>query len=562
VEREIDVQAGGETSLGALRLRPVPRITATVVNANGEALASAVLTSPRGEVLAAAGADGALAAELTADVPGYVEILADGFAPHRIQLDRFGGELMLGRVTLRHGATVTVMIDRTAIGPVPVKVSLLTGRPYARHREFLAREMKATETTVAFPPVEPGDYFIEVEGPTALARYTEAVRLPESGAIEKQIVIEPIQIMGELLIGSHHATSGQINLQPDDGGWEAGLEIADDGSFHAESWTKGKFHGFYVRDPARDGVFIRDLLEATSSPVHWHVVVPDRTIEGRIFDRETRQAVPNAGLDKDVQSEGSQSMGLVPVQPDGSFGMDAAEEGDYTLKVSAENYVSATVRFHVSATDTARTVDIPLDRAIIVAVNIVTPAGQPVAHATVIDGLGDGVNPDDVYTSDEAGQIRLRLRPRDRRTLYVLPPTGSFAIADVEAADAAGGIRVVVPPAAGSIRVHATLGGKAARGVSPVFRWNGRLVPPPIPRFFGFIHSSDAGLWTDDFGEVELKSMPAGVYEFFPLRGQPEAALREVSTMTPVRLGFGGGSVDVILDLPVTGSRSTSPRSD
>jgi hypothetical protein len=370
--------------------------------------------------------------------------------------------------------------------------------------------------------------------------------------IEKQITIDPIEITGEIMIGSRPATGGQLDLQPEDGGWAVAVQIGADGSFRTESWEKGHFSGFYLRDPARDGTFIGEPLEATSSPTHWHIVVPDRTLSGRIFDKETGQPVPHAGLDKEVRTDdGGSVMGIVPVQPDGSFFLDAVEPGHYTLKGMAEHYMAATVRVHISVTDTTRTIEIPLERGLTVPLSIVTPSGEPCARATVIDGVGDGINPDDFYTSDGAGQLTLRLKPEDKRTLYILPREGSFAIADVTSANAETGVRVVVPPPAGTIHVRATADGIPVRGVLPIFRWNGRLVPPPVPRFFPFADRRKVGIWTDDAGNAEFKMMPAGVYEFFAVRSEADqmALLRGVTVLKPVRVGFTGGSMEVVLDL-------------
>jgi hypothetical protein len=550
----VKVEPGGMATLGALRLFAAPRLTATVTNAKGDPLPSAVMTDPRGKVLAAASVEGALVVELSDEVPPYVEIFADGFAPHHLPLDERPGDLELGQVVLRRGATLAVTLDRAGIGAVPVRVSVLTRDRGGRLRETVGRDLEPAETDTMFPPIEAGDYFLGVMGPTPLARHVEDLHLPDDGKVERLVTIDPIAITGEVLIGTRRATGGQLGLQPEDGGWEVAVAVEEDGSFQAESWEKGVFSGYYISDPTRDGTSIRERLEATSSPAHWHIVIVDRTLSGRIFDQKTREPVPGAALNKEYRTDdGGGGMGIMPLKPDGSFAMDGVEPGDYTLEAMAESYMTATVHVHVSATDSARTVDIPLERGIAVAVSIVTPAGEPVARASVIDGLGDGINPDHFYSSDGAGQVILRLRPNDARTLYVVPREGSFAIADVRAANTAEGVRLVVPPAVGTIRIRAIAAGKALARVMPLFRWNGRLIPPPVPRFFPFADPRKAGIWTDEDGYAELKAMPAGVYEFFPVRGEAERAdvVRGTSTLTPVRLGFTGGSVEVVFDLGV-----------
>ena len=550
VDPQVTVKARAETILRALRLLAAPRFSATVVNAKGDALPSAMLSS-EGRVIAHADVNGILAAELPEDLPEFVEVIADNFAPHRIAVDANAGDIALGRLVLRRGASLAVTLDRTKIGPVAVRVAVLARDQNRRYQEIIARDLKGTEVTANFAAIEAGDYSIGVEGPSPLARYTEALRLPDAGAVEKHISIDPIEITGEIMIGSRRAKGGVLGVQPEGGGWEVGVEVGEDGSFHAESWEEGLFSGYYIRDRLRDSAHINERLEARFSPAHWHIVLPDRSLSGRIFDQETGQPVPGAALDQEMHTDAGGAMGIVPVQPDGSFFLDSIEPGDYTLKAMAEHYMTATVRIRVNATDTVRTVEIPLERGIAVLVNIVTPAGEPLAHATVIDGVGDGINPDHLYGSDGAGQLTLRLRPDDKRTLYILPREGSFAIADVSAANAEQGIRIVVPPPAGTIHVRATAGEKPVRGVLPLFRWNGRLIPPPVPRFFPFADPRMPGIWTDEDGVADFKAMPAGVYEFFAIRSAEDkaAVLRGENGSNLVRLGFTGGAAEVAFEL-------------
>jgi hypothetical protein len=260
------VKQGTTTTLGALRLLAAPRLSATVTNEKGDPLPSAVMTDPQGHVLAAANVEGTLAAEVPADAPAYVEILADGFAPHRVTLDREVADIELGHVVLRRGATLTVTLDRSGIASVPVRVSVLTRGPDHRFRETEGRDLKPTETDATFPPIEAGDYFLGVQGPTPLARHFEALRLPDDGKVEKRVSVDPIAITGEMLVGTRHATGGQLDVQPAGGGWEVAVGVDENGSFQAESWEKGAFFAYYISDPARDGTFVRQSKRGPEPP--------------------------------------------------------------------------------------------------------------------------------------------------------------------------------------------------------------------------------------------------------------------------------------------------------
>jgi hypothetical protein len=547
----VAVRKGTTLALGALRLLAAPRLSATVVNAKDEPLPSAVVIGARGEVLAAASVEGTFVCELPGDLPPSVDILAAGFAPHRIPLEPRGGDIDLGKVTLRKGAVLHVVLDRTGIGAQKVRLSVLARGQDERFREVAGRDLAPTATEMTFPPIEAGDYFVGVKGPTPLERHVEALRLPDNGSVETRILIEPITVAGEVYLGAHPAQGGQIDLQPEGHGWEEAVAVGQDGTFQIELWDKGTFHGFYVIDPTRDGTFIHESLEVKGNPTHWHIVIADRTLSGRIYDKETGQPVPDVGLEKEFHPDaGSTGMGYAPVRPDGSYAMDALEPGDYTLKATARDYMPGVVHVRVTATDTARTADIPMEHGLTVPINFVAPSGEPVPHSTVIDGLGDGLNPENIYTSDGAGQLVLHLRPGDQKTLYVTPRSGSFAIADISADQAAAeGVRITVPAPAGTIRIHAAKDGKPLRGVVPLFRWNGRFLPPPVPRFLSFANPRYIGIWTDESGTAELLKMPAGIYEFYPCQSDEETAavLRGTSSLAPVRIGFTGGTVDVQL---------------
>lgn len=69
--------------------------------------------------------------------------------------------------------------------------------------------------------------------------------------------------------------------------------------------------------------------------------------------------------------------------------------------------------------------------------------------------------------------------------------------------------------------------------------------------FFPFSDRSKTGVWTDASGRVELRAMPAGVYEFFPVRteAQEAAVVLGTSTDTPIHVGSNGGSVEVELNV-------------
>lgn len=558
VERtNVTITPNHETQLGTLQFRPAVEVTARFIDRHGAPIPGVALASgDDSRILAIAAGDGSLGAELPPHAPKSIDITAAGYATHHVIIDPNAAAVSLGTITLDRGSTLRANIDRISIAGATVTASLLAPRDAERERRVIAtKTLEASSTSIEFPSLESGDYTLLLSGKLPLERYAEDVRIRDTDVV-LDIRIDPIKLDGEVLLGDSPLANALLSLQPRERGWEESITLDDHGTFNAQLWQHGTFDGFVFGGQARSGAFVHDTLEASASPTHWHIVIPDRRIVGRVFDKETHEPLHDASMDeRSSTTNGSTGMAVVELADDGSFSIDAADAGEYEFNVHAHDYLPATSRITLRADDTTRTLDIPMERGRVARLVVTTPTGEPIANATVIDGLGsDGVNPDHIYLTDAAGHIDLRMRPDATTTIYVIPREGSFAIADVHAPrdETAPPQRVVVPPPVGDLQIHVTdADGKPLHYVQPIIRFDGRFLAPPVPRFFPFADPRYAAVTTDEQGSATFKAFPAGVYEIYTARSTDEqfATLHGTPARDPVRVGF-NASADVRIIIP------------
>jgi len=106
-------------------------------------------------------------------------------------------------------------------------------------------------------------------------------------------------------------------------------------------------------------------------------------------------------------------------------------------------------------------------------------------------------------------------------------------------------LQVVVPPAAGSLRVRTVNDKKEARPAGLLLRYNGEFVPNAMLRF---VTGDEAHTFPG--GESVIPRLPAGTYELWPLMGKNDEAQLIASGGTlraPVRVGLASGEQSVIV---------------
>ena len=233
----------------------------------------------------------------------------------------------------------------------------------------------------------------------------------------------------------------------------------------------------------------------------------------------------------------------------GEYEILAWQDGTYDLIVTPKDYLPKTETVVLADVDGSRRVDIGLERGTDVAIQLVWPSGQPVAGATILEGVArDGHNPERIHASDGAGRLTLRVGRDESRLLYVIPREGSFAPVPVTASSSTSEtpLRVEIPSPAGSLRLAVKdTEGNAAWGFVILMRYNGEWIPFPVT---GRLRHSGGP------GTMEYVGMPAGAYELWAVK--PKAGFAVPSAppaRVPERVGLaaGGASAELtVFEMP------------
>ena len=138
--------------------------------------------------------------------------------------------------------------------------------------------------------------------------------------------------------------------------------------------------------------------------------------------------------------------------------------------------------------------------------------------------------------------------PAEPMTLYVIAADGAFAVVDRRETQ-----RVDLPAARSSLRIITRApAGQQLPPISFVMAVDGRVIPPTVATN-GAAPGTLAG-HRDAAGEVKLKSVPAGQYQFWPYDGEAEAeAIIAAPYEAPINVSVKSGENVVAVDF-----RSTS----
>ena len=523
----------GNVALREVTLAPLPVVSGKVVKRGekgDEPVMAAHVTRPDGKIVATTDEQGAFRGELVEPVPDELLVLHAGFGTNTVHLAKqLPPEQDLGAIQLAAGHTLTVHVKLPdSVDPKKVHVALwqeTTGRhELTPMRTFT---MGGKDGDFAFADLSPATYHVIVSGAEPLEHLSADVKMGDKDE-EKSISVAPFRVDGTAKVGQRPIAEGSIGLN-DRTRWEVGMPIRD-GKFGGVLWQTGVVHAWIHTDEVQDTL---NSPELGADPSTWDIVLKDRRVAGRIFDAETKEPVARAELRIETATKSSRGYMGGKVQPDGSYAVLASEDGTYTLKVSAPGYIAETAKFDFAETDEAsRAHDFALTHGVAAKLEVVTPAGQPIAGAMIIDGINaDGHNPDRYYTTGPEGRAIVQMKPNDVRTLWIVPREGSFAVARVSPSDKP--VQIVVPPPAGALKLNIKRDEKSKLFPAVVVRWNGELVPQPVLMRVG-----------SDFGKHDR--LPAGAYDVWAVLVQPGVStwaplIGYVPPWPPVRVGLTGG---------------------
>ena len=502
---------------------PLPAAHGTVVNAEGRALAQAVISLEDGSEC------------------GREQKLP----PIRTETD-----IDLGRITLTKGHPLIVKIKRPDAAK-PARVALILAVPDRyRHSQIATREITGREQEVTFDSVGEGKYLVLIEGSEPLEKLEVPIEVEKDEAETRDtITIDPYRLDGTVRFGDELLADGSIEIIARGHTWRESVPIVN-GKFGGTMWQRGTVSAF-VRAGKQMGEFLTSP-SLGDDPSHWDVKIEKRLISGRVFDAETNKPVSEVGMQCVAETENSRSYGGVTVKEDGSYQILANRPGTYTLRIQSQDYLAVETEVKIAAEDKSRTLDFPLERGVMQPLEIVTPAGEAIRDAMILEGVQpDRVNPRQMFPVDPSGRFTLRGKAGETRLLYVIPRGGSFAIVRVvipQNSAQAKPLQVIVAPPLSTLRVQTLDKDKKPVRAGLLIRYNGEFLPNAIARFL-----ADEYIGTNASGEAVLSRFPAGTYELWALtsRGDEEAIIASGGTLrAPARVGLSGGVQAVTLAAP------------
>lgn len=536
--------------VGDLRLLPSPIVRGTVVDAEGKGIANAAISLEDGSECALANEQGAFACELPEPKPPLrLEVIvasAPGYATREQKLPANRESIDFGRITLTKGRPLIVKIIRPDLTKARAML-YLDARERYEHSKIATREVTEREQELTFDGVGEGQYLVVVEGSGPLEKLEVPVEVKANADARATITIEPFRLEGTVRFGDEPLADGAINISPREHTWREVLPIRG-GAFGGTMWQHGPVSGYVKLSGLDMGEFVSSPALG-DDPSRWDVKIEKRMIAGRVFDAETKKPV-QADIEVVAVTGKSKSYFGAEVGEDGKYQILANRPGTYTLTVTSPNHVPLAADVIIAAEDRTRTFDIALDAGVVQPLAIVTHAGQPLAHAQILEGVqDDGVNPRYMLSANSDGTFKVRGKPRETRILYVIPRGGSFAIVRVVLPQSgeAKPMQVVVGPPLASLRV------KTVRDQQPVpaallLRYNGEFLPGAIARF---VTGEMPG--TSPSGETVLSRLPAGMYEVWALAGRRDEQALMASNGTarpPERVGLSAGEAAVTVVVP------------
>lgn len=500
----------------AALVRPAKQITGRVVTSDGKPLPRVRITSGA-KLLATSDAAGTFS---IAAGPQSLEVTLPKHATRTIAVP---ATLAVGDIVLLRASSITV--DTSKVRGVR-ELSLV--RYETRRDKARATTRPVAKRSVTFTNLEQGDYLLTARGRHSLQQKAQVIRLGEGTAERIALEVDHMPIRGYVFHGREALAGANVEISGPGSAWQGSVRTNAEGYYEAELWQVGPLQAIVTSERLETeyttGNRVSDSLERGA--VEWDILVPDRTIHGQVLDAESGAPVAHAAVSIEAADADMHSRINLRTDANGAFRYGGAKTARYTLDVDSKDYLKPpTVAFELRDDDPSRRVDVKLARGADVVVRVRREDGTPLAGAVVADGLiEDGSRPVARYRASDRGEVVVRGKAGEQKTLYVIPPGGSFAIehVTVDASALAEGIDVTVPDAKSALVIRTRDDkGTAMENIRFVVRYNGELVPPAILSLMR--HVQHVEYRTTASGEARIHGLPSGLYELWAYRTPQEA---------------------------------------
>ncbi len=538
-------------ALSDIELEPLPAVSGRFVQRKGEEtlpVAGANIVRDEGKVEASSGVDGTFRIELAEPLPKQLLVLHPSLATHLLELERLQPENDLGDIALSSGVKVVLQISRPEEGAEKVRVRVLRDAGRYELVPLTSHELPVGQEELVLSNLARGKYHVVLEGDDPLEYQHEELEVGENETRES-FAIKPYRLRGSVRFGDEPLREGSVELSSRPWRRQGGqMPLDASGNFGGTLWQHGKLSGFIKGEAIGSGLPVSSP-EMGSDPSEWKIELKRRLIEGVVVDAASGQPLPGVSMDLKVRSGDTRSFRSlntsVKVDEAGRYRITAVQDGTYDIVVQHASRTPVKRSVELRPNDGSQRIDFRLEEGLETRIELVWPDGRPVTAAMVIEGMArDGHNPERLFSTDGAGRLTVRSAPRERRTLFVLPREGSFAVVRIDA-PAAGAepktMRVVVPAATGSIGVTIRNAKDEPLNAIVLMRYNGEWIPYPA---VGRLRFERRGV-----GSIRFQNMPPGAYELWAVKppGDHAPHVTAPPPLAPVLVGLAGGEESAVL---------------
>lgn len=530
--RDLIAPPGGELQLGEIRLRPLTVVRGTV-RFRGKPVAGAAIGIAETTVGKTA-RDGSFEIELPEPKPPLIRVAKRSLGTKSVILPQAVSDLTLPPIEMAPAASLQVRV-----AGAPGRVGLVLRRSEEGQTfDVAARQLAAAESSSAsFEDLDRGSYILLAAGSDPLARQATRIRIEEGERRRLTIRIEPRRVQGTVLWGDQRLPNVSLQFRHEEHGWDGRLEADEEGRFASELWQPGNYLIAVWRGKLHNTYAVHRTV--TDQPIT--LIVPLRQIRGRVVDAASGRGIQRAEVMLRTERDTSASTVSQATDSEGSFLFDAVPAGRQRVTVSADDFLmSDPIELTVGESDPPAEVAVTLDSGLARPVRVFDHQGHPVAEAEVIAAAGNRIRARSRTGIDGRATIAV---PVDPVTLYVIAPQGGFGIVDGTGSDR---VDLAAPRSSLRIITRSIVGGPLPP-VSFVMSIDGRVIPPVVAQRMSRLQG--LSLHTDAVGEVNLKGIPAGLYQLWPYDGEVEAeAILSAPFEPPISINVKSGANVVAVD--------------
>lgn len=494
----------------ALALGTPQRIRGVVRDAGGTPLAAADVRAGQLEVKTEA--DGSYVLEpLPGQWPEFVTVAARGRGMRVLDVPKSTTDVDLPPATLGRPAKLRVTLTNRPAGDLHAVLQVRTAADQLAvvHRARLNASQKSLE----LGGLGSGVYVLLIRGDGPLEQLATQINLGTGDDRVQEIAIEPLPFTAHVTMGGKPVPHAAVSMRNLAFQWRSDLETDEAGRMTGALWQPGDYAAKY-QGSGTAGSFLQQVTLGSTAPVSMKLDVARREVRGRLLDSDGFP-VTGARVSLRTDTDETSTTARAETAPDGSFAFEAVAAGEQSLSVQAEGYlIPDEQRFVLHPADTLREVPIRLATGLLRRLRIVDAAGHPPVAAVI--AVSNGVLRAASQTDTEG---RVSIPVADTSTvIFILGRDGAFAALRPTSDDVTN---VTLPAPGASLRVTTrTTLGQPLPDVALLIAYGGETLPLEATSRFERAHGP---LRTDANGDLTLRNLPAGAYQFWPYQSDSEA---------------------------------------